>query len=415
MQNQQMASQRVGQLEAALAQQRAIVDQMTQTASNKRMFDDTVQGPYNQLNIPAVDGKRGADVDRVKHQARDCIKQYASNFSNFLTYTEEGLQQPGPPPVGSPAEHLVTALKGHSAYLKPLDRTFAAFADGSSDLAVLLSSMKVLSMYVTGIYRGCMDHQSAEATCTAALGAANAQTARDVAGIETAFRTLLDRASQQSAGGQSSEEDGAGITEIVGALAQLSAHHGQLSQNYVHRLQQDGASDASTAAINKEALAKTADAAAKLHALLRDTQSVLGGGGQYSVRGVAAIAIGTGAPTANINELQNRARKYMDTLRCDPPDSVPYVEALAARSGASRKRPSMMPSDSSGSGIGVVSGINFLPLFYFDVNDRTNCLFQSCLRPHIPPCSYVYRSEHRRNIEPRRTVRGKKLLYGKSK
>ena len=199
MQNQQMASQRVGQLEAALAQQRAIVDQMTQTASNKRMFDDTVQGPYNQLNIPAVDGKRGADVDRVKHQARDCIKQYASNFSNFLTYTEEGLQQPGPPPVGSPAEHLVTALKGHSAYLKPLDRTFAAFADGSSDLADFISSMKVLSMYVTslaGIYRGCMDHQSAEATCTAALGAANAQTARDVAGIETAFRTLLDRASQ---------------------------------------------------------------------------------------------------------------------------------------------------------------------------------------------------------------------------
>ena len=182
MQNQQMASQRVGQLEAALAQQRAIVDQMTQTASNKRMFDDTVQGPYNQLNIPAVDGKRGADVDRVKHQARDCIKQYASNFSNFLTYMEEGLQQPGPPPVGSPAEHLVTALKGHSAYLKPLDRTFAAFADGSSDLADFLSSMKVLSMYVTslaGIYRGCMDHQSAEATCTAALGAANAQTARD--------------------------------------------------------------------------------------------------------------------------------------------------------------------------------------------------------------------------------------------
>ena len=65
----------------------------------------------------------------------------------------------------------------------------------------------------------------------------------------------------------------------------------------MHRLQQDGASDASTAAINKEALAKTADAAAKLHALLRDTQSVLGGGGRYSVRGVAAIAIGTGAPT----------------------------------------------------------------------------------------------------------------------
>ena len=59
MQNQQMASHRVGQLEVSLAQQRAIIDQMTQTASNKRMFDDTVQGPYNQLNIPAVDGKRG--------------------------------------------------------------------------------------------------------------------------------------------------------------------------------------------------------------------------------------------------------------------------------------------------------------------------------------------------------------------
>ena len=133
------------------------------------------KGRTNQLNIPAVDGKRGADVDRVKHQARDRIKQYASNFSNFLTHMEEGLQQPGPPPVGSPAEHLVTALKGHSAYLKPLDRTFAAFADGSCDLADFLSSMKVLSMYVTslaGIYRGCMDHQSAEATCTAALGAA---------------------------------------------------------------------------------------------------------------------------------------------------------------------------------------------------------------------------------------------------
>ena len=95
MQNQQMASQRVGQLEAALAQQRAIVDQMTQTASNKRMFDDTVQGPYNQLNIPAVDGKRSADVDRVKHQARDCIKQYASNFSNFLTFRRKGCNSPG--------------------------------------------------------------------------------------------------------------------------------------------------------------------------------------------------------------------------------------------------------------------------------------------------------------------------------
>ena len=359
LQNQQMASQRVGQLEAALAQQRAIVDQMTQTASNKRTFDDTVHGPYNQLNIPAVDGKRGADVYRVKQQARDCIKQYASNFSNFLTYMEEGLQQPGLPPVGSPAEHLVTALKGHSAYLKPLDRTFAAFADGSSDLADFLSSMKVLSMYVTslaGIHRGCMDHQSAEANCTGALGAASAQTVQDVAGIEASFRTLLDRASQLSAGGQSSEEDGAGITEIVGALAQLGAHHAQLSRNYVHRLQQDGVSAASTIAVNREALNKTADATAKLHALLRDTQSVLGGGGQYSVRGVAAIAISTGAPTANINDLQNRARKYMDTLRCDPPDSVPYAEALAARSGTSRSRPSRMPSDSAGSGIGIGGG-----------------------------------------------------------
>ena len=62
--------------------------------------------------------------------------------------------------------------------------------------------------------------------------------------------------------------------------------------------------------------------------VLSNRQALIAGGGQNAVRGAPMQSLDTCRKPGLLLHLTSRATHYMEKLRCDAPDSVPYVDVL---------------------------------------------------------------------------------------
>eukprot|EP00040_Diaphanoeca_grandis_P023687 m.129298 g.129298 ORF g.129298 m.129298 type:complete len:775 (+) comp29385_c0_seq1:125-2449(+) len=344
-QDRKLSEQVIAQWSAAFDKQKALVQQLTKTAESKNMFDDTAINKYNEFNIPVIDGKREALVQRIKQQAHDSVKSYASSFSNFLTYMEEQVKADTIVTNGA-AEALASTLQGHAAYIKPLDRTFASYVDGSADIESFFSSLKIFSAYATRVIASHAQYtaqQSALASCPSGLVQANTDTLRSLEGVDEMFQALtLHMGLLSSNDASAAKNEDSHLMKTSSCLNVLEQHHDRLLESFQRKLQEECMmqfTDQATAALYKETLGAMVKSVQSVAALIRSNTTVLSGGGAYAIRGVAAIGFGKGQSLASINDLSARAKKHMSMLLCDSPDSVPYTEALALKQGTLSRAP----------------------------------------------------------------------------
>jgi hypothetical protein len=144
---------------AAMARERAAADgaaivTLQQLAASKSFFDDTTDPSYNALNVPPADGSvagKANPTSAINDQALQGLREFVSAFSNLLTYLEERathLSAGYPDRMAKTVQDYCSSLNNHSKYIKPLDRSFAMFHDGTATLGPFAGAFSNFDNYL---------------------------------------------------------------------------------------------------------------------------------------------------------------------------------------------------------------------------------------------------------------------------
>eukprot|EP00041_Stephanoeca_diplocostata_P036213 m.1309656 g.1309656 ORF g.1309656 m.1309656 type:complete len:357 (+) comp24824_c0_seq31:351-1421(+) len=172
-----------------------------------------------------------------------------------------------------------------------------------------------------------------------ALRDANRRVTEAIKSIVGGLDRLAGLADMVAQGGSGNMQQS--MYSIGGYLLDLNADHTRLHDAFPAKAQEEvsvGWLPSSTATVIQTTLSKIAAAAEALGKCLSADGGVVSGSGQHAVRGVPAQAVEACTQLGLVNELQVRAVGYMEKLRCDAPDTVPYTEALALKTGTTLNR-----------------------------------------------------------------------------
>ena len=328
---------------AAAAKSSSEIEALEELAASKGFFDDTATKAFNALNVPPSDDAGSGKAADINKQILKAVRSFASNFSNLLTYFEERAVhvssiQPGG--MSKPAADCCAALSGHAKYIKPLDRSFTMYHDGTATLGPFAGSFSNFESYLKRLLphmQHAIEDENGFPDCTSMLKATNIAVVgalQDIVSEVSSMNTHVAAIGQQDKGSFSNTQNSvfaavSGVSRILAAFTALASHFStKLSQE--QQLARSNDQSKSTDSMISQAMQSIVTTVEELVTILEENKSTLTAGTSYAVRGVPAASIG-GPPSLEVQGLEERARRFMRTLLCDPPDSVPYTEALALK------------------------------------------------------------------------------------
>jgi protein phosphatase 1 regulatory subunit 21 len=189
-----------------------------------------------------------------------------------------------------------------------------------------------------------LDEENLLADCTSMLKATNiavAGTLKDIVVEVTAMsQHVTDLSAQDGATFSAVQSSVAaavrGVSTLLDSFGNLASHF-STKLALERQLARSTDRSQSTDAVINQALTKILTNFERLVQALDENKGSLSAAAAYAVRGVpaAALAGGRNARPLEVKALQSRATRFMRTLLCDLPDSVPYAQALALVRGAS--------------------------------------------------------------------------------
>eukprot|EP00039_Didymoeca_costata_P028427 m.21015 g.21015 ORF g.21015 m.21015 type:complete len:788 (+) comp7011_c0_seq1:115-2478(+) len=311
------------------------ISNLQEIYATKNFFDDTKYKEFNALNVPVAPDKAAGKTKQILTEISQHLRSFVVSFSNFLSYIEERMERiqlPGG--LSAIAMETISALRDHSTYIKPLDRTFSMFVDETVALGPFQGALSNFENYMgrlLPLLETCLDEENKLADCTTLLLAANSgissawgNIVKEVRNINKYLTTFIGET-----GGSAQKQ----LNGILFGLERVSAHHVALASNFgskislEQQLARSTDKSRSTDSMINQVLGKLVTNFESLTKLLQDNLGSISVGGTYAVRGVPMSP--EQSKSVEVESLKDRAKAFMRSLTCDAPDSVPYQDALA--------------------------------------------------------------------------------------
>jgi hypothetical protein len=337
-------------LKATTDSSTAQIQALNELASSKCFFDDTATPEFNALNVPPSDDLGSGKTSEINKQVLQGVRSFVSLFSNLLTYFEERaihISAMQPDGMSKAAKECCAALNGHAKYIKPLDRSFTMYHDGAATLGPFAGAFSNFENYMKRLLphmKHALEEENGFVDTTTMLKATNIA-------VIGAFQDVVVEISKMNGhvtgiGNQDTRTFANTQASVFAAVSGLSvvltgftalASHFSVKVAQEQKLARTTDKSKSTDAMISQALSAIVAAIEALVKVLEDNKSTLTAGTSYAVRGVPAASLAGSAGSPAVDVLEERARRFMRGLLCDPPDSVPYTEALAlSKNGGAR-------------------------------------------------------------------------------
>lgn len=342
-----LVDQKDSELRAAESRHTAKLKALEDVVAASSFHNDTALQEFNRLNVPTFNSaSSSAKVKEINGQALLGLRDFVSVFSNLLTYFEERTTYVGsvqPHGTSKVIQDCCDALSGHAKYIKPLDRSFSMFHEGTATLGPFAGAFLNFENYLKRLLphlQHALEEESTFPDCTAVLKATNTAVGRALGdavreveslGIHVAFLGAQDSGNLQNS-----------VLSAVGGLQNVSNAFAKLKDTFStkialeQQLPRSTQQSKSTDVMIHQAFSKLVSNFEALGKTLNDNIGSVAGGSSYATRGVPTNSFGAAGASKplDVQALESRAVQFMQTLLCDPPDSVPYSDALSMAKGS---------------------------------------------------------------------------------